>query len=602
MHNGGEAVANDKKSGVDRRKLMIGGAGVLSAALAASGYPRTAIAQNGDAKPASQKTPHAKRSTKPNILFVFTDQERYRAKWPAKLSLPGHEWLQNKGVTFHNHYCPATMCTSSRAVMMTGLTTPDNGMFENCDMKYVGDLSPKIPTIGHLLGKLGYYTAYKGKWHLNRDFDNNEEKLLTTEMQQYGFSDYFGPGDIIGHTLGGYQFDHLVAGSAISWMRRKGRPLQDEQKPWALFVSLVNPHDVMYFNTDAPGENVQDSGYLMKHAARAPDHPLYRATWDEPLPKSLREPMNALGRPQAHGEFLKMWDHVLGHIPLEEERWRRFNDYYINCIRAVDMQLANMFAELEALSMADNTIIVFTSDHGEAGGSHGLHGKGPFAYQETMHLPMYIVHPDVKGGQDCKSLTSHIDFVPTLLSMAGASSERASEAAGRELPGKDFSPVFTNTARAGVNETRDAVLFTYSGLVTNDSEIFRINTEAKVAGKKPIVQLIREGYMPDMKKRGSVRTMFDGRYKFSRYFSPLERNSPKSIDELFKWNDVEIFDLETDPGEVVNIANKRDAQGELISALSGKLEGVIKAEIGTDDGREMPNIPTVDWTIERPDL
>jgi arylsulfatase len=186
--------------------------------------------------------------------------------------------------------------------------------------------------------------------------------------------------------------------------------------------------------------------------------------------------------------------------------------------------------------------------------------------------------------------------------MAGASSERASEAAGRELPGKDFSPVFTNTARAGVNETRDAVLFTYSGLVTNDSEIFRINTEAKVAGKKPIVQLIREGYMPDMKKRGSVRTMFDGRYKFSRYFSPLERNSPKSIDELFKWNDVEIFDLETDPGEVVNIANKRDAQGELISALNGKLEGVIKAEIGTDDGREMPNIPTVDWTIERPDL
>jgi arylsulfatase len=486
--------------------------------------------------------------------------------------------------------------------MLTGLTTPENRMFENCDMRYVGSLSPKIPTIGHMLRKAGYYTAYKGKWHLNADFDNNEEKLLTKQMEQYGFADYFGPGDIIGHTLGGYYFDHLVAGSAITWMRRKGRVLQDEGKPWALFASLVNPHDIMYFNTDAPGENVQNSGYLIKEAARAPDHPIYKATWDEPLPATLLEPLDAPGRPKAHGEFLKMWGHVLGNIPPEEERWRRFNDYYINCTRAVDAQLYNIFNELTALGMADNTIIVFTTDHGEAAGAHGLRGKGPFAYEETMHLPMYVVHPDVKGGQDCKALTGHIDFVPTLLAMAGMSNEQASEAAGRELPGKDFSSAFTNPGRVGVNEVRDSVLFTYSGLVTNDSEIFRINAEAKVAGKKPIVQLIKEGYFPDMKKRGSVRTVFDGRHKFSRYFSPLERNSPKSIDELYKWNDVELFDLEKDRAEVKNLATDKGANGELIMAMNAKLEKVIKAEIGIDDGREMPNIPTVDWTIDRPDL
>lgn len=584
--------------GPNRRAVMLGAAGVMGGALLPPGA--APLAQTAGVKAGPK--PSRARAKQPNILFVFSDQERYRSKWPAGLSLPGHDWLARKGVTFHNHYCPATMCTSSRSVLLTGLTTPDNKMFENCDMRYVGSMSPKIPTIGHMLRKLGYYTAYKGKWHLNRDFDNNEARLLTNEMEQYGFADYFGPGDIIGHTLGGYHFDHLVAGSAITWMRRKGRMLQDEGKPWALFVSLVNPHDIMYFNTDAPGQSVQDSGYLMKHAARAPDHPLYKATWDVPLPASLREPLDSPGRPKAHGEFLKVWDHVLGHIPLEEERWRRFHDYYINCTRAVDAELKAVFAELEALGLADNTIIAYTTDHGEAAGAHGLRGKGPFAYEETMHLPMYVVHPDVKGGQSCKALTGHIDFSPTLLAMAGASLDRASEAAGRALPGKDFSTVFTSPGGAKVNEVREAVLFTYSGLVTNDSEIFRINTEAKVAGKKPIVQLIREGYLPDMRKRGSVRTVFDGRHKFSRYFSPLQRNSPRTIDELYRWNDVELFDLARDPNEVNNLAADRKANGDLVMGMSEKLEDIIKAEIGVDDGREMPDIPTVDWTIDRPDL
>jgi hypothetical protein len=365
---------------------------------------------------------------------------------------------------------------------------------------------------------------------------------------------------------------------------------------------LVNPHDVMYFNADAPGENVQDTGNLMMHAARAPNHPIYQATWDEPLPSTLREAVNSPGRPGAHGEFLRIWNYVLGAIPIEEERWRGFNNYYINCIRSVDLQLAAIFTELENLGLADNTIVVFTTDHGEAAGAHGLRGKGPFAYEETMHLPMYVVHPDVKGGQDCKALTGHIDFAPTLMSLAGATKEQTSDAAGRDLPGKDFANVFTNPGAAGVNDIREAVLFTYSGLITNDSEIFRINTEAKVAGKKPIVQFIREGYFPDMKKRGSVRATFDGRYKFARYFSPLERNARSNLDELYANNDVELFDLAADPAEAKNLALDRKANADLLTAMNAKLEKVIKVEIGTDDGREMPDIPTVDWTVDRPDL
>lgn len=581
-----------------RREILLG-----AAALGAIAASPAALAQQAESKAKAQPAQKTSASKKPNFVFIFTDQERYRSKWPPGLDLPAHERLAKSGVTFHNHYCPATMCTSSRSVMLTGLTTPNNGMFENCDMPYVGSLSTKIPTIGHMLRKAGYFTAYKGKWHLNRDFDAEEpDRLLTAEMEKYGFADFFSPGDVIGHTLGGYQFDHLVSGSAIAWLRRRARPLADEGKPWSLTVSLVNPHDVMYFNTDAPGEQVQDTGYLMKRAARAPAHPLYRAKWDIPLPASLREPLDAPGRPKAHGEFLKVWDYVLGQIPMEDERWRRFNDYYVNCMRDVDQQVATILKELDDLGLSENTVIIYTSDHGEAAGAHGLHGKGPFAYQETMHLPLYVVHPDVRGGGNCKALTSHLDFVPTLLSMAGVPAGKQGDIAGRDLAGKDISTVFTNPGAAGVHEVRDSVLFTYSGLVTNDHEIFKLNTEAKVAGKKPIIELIKAGYMPDMKKRGSMRTVFDGRYKFSRYFSPLERNRPRTLDEIYNFNDVELFDLESDPIEMKNLANDRKKNGELVLAMSEKLEAIIKTEIGADDGREMPNIPTIDWTINKVDL
>jgi len=538
-----------------------------------------------------------------NIVFLFGDQERYFSKWPTGLSLPARERLRRTGVTFENHYTSAIMCTPSRSVLTTGLQTPDNGMFDNADVPWVESLSTSVPTVGHMLRKAGYYTAYKGKWHLNKEFDVNEpEKLFTKEMDAYGFSDYVSPGDLIAHTLGGYEFDHLIASSAVSWLRRVGRPLSNQGKPWSLFVSLVNPHDIMYFNTDAPGRKVQDSGKLLKRAAGAPDHELYRGTWDLPVAATLREPMDAPGRPRAHGEFLKVWDHVLGHIPLEEERWRRFNDFYINSIRTMDLQIANLLQELDALGLADRTIIVFTSDHGELAGAHGLHGKGPMAYEEGIHIPLVIRHPDVSGGQSCRALTSHIDIVPTLLSMAGLSESRRGEVAGRDLPGKDLTSVLGNPGSADLHAARAGILFTYSGLSTNDAGLFAVAGEAIAAGKDPRASMKASGFTPDLKKRGSVRTVFDGRYKFSRYFAPVDRNKPGTLDELYKANDVELFDLQTDPSETKNIALEREKNMELIATMSGKLEALIKAEIGDDNGREMPEVSTITWTIDRPDL
>ncbi len=567
----------------------------------AAGGAAASLAGMASARAQSQATrsagaPHAR----PNIVFIFTDQERYRLPKAPGLSLPAHERLQRSGVTFHNHYCPAAMCTSTRSVLLTGLQVPDTGMADNCDVAWQRNMSTKIPTIGHMLRKAGYYTAYKGKWHLSREFDVADRlDHLNKEMEKYGFGDFHSPGDIMAHALGGYQFDHLIAGTAVTWLRRKAQPMAADGKPFALFVSLINPHDIMYFNTDLPGQHVQDTGVLFMHAARAPNNQLYKAEWDAPIAESLTQPFDAPGRPKAHGEFEKMWAYVLGRIPPEEARWRHFDNFYINSIRSVDMQVDSILKELDSLGLADRTIVIFTSDHGEMAGAHGLRGKGPFAYEENLHLPFYLVHPDVKGGQDWRALSGHIDVVPTLLAMAGVDATKRAEFAGRDLAGKDLTPLLTNPGGADVHAAREAVLYTYSCLATNDSGVFQIAADAKAAGKKPALAVLKQRYVPDLKKRGAVRTAFDGRYKFSRYFSPLDHNRPTTIEQLYAANDVELFDLNTDQQEMTNLAADKDANRDLIMAMNAKLDALIKAEIGVDDGRQLPNIPLVTWTIDR---
>ncbi len=547
----------------------------------------------------------ARASTTPyNILFVFTDQERFAIPRPQGLSLPGHERLQRTGTKFINHYVGAVMCSSSRSILMTGLQTPDNGVFENLNVPWVPNMSTKIPTIGHMLRKAGYYAAYKGKWHLTREFDEHDPThLFTAEMEEYGFSDYASPGDVVGHTLGGYEFDDLIADSAVTWLRRKGRPLNDAGKPWALTLSLVNPHDIMYFSTDLPGKPVQDKGDLIFRAAPVPHHQFYNARWDVPLSGSLTQPFDEAGRPQAHFEYQKGWDALLGHIPAETWRWQRFEDFYVNSLRSVDLKLARLLGELDLLGLSEKTIIIYTADHGEMSGEHGLRNKGPFAYERNVHVPFYVVHPDVRGGRSSKALTAHIDVAPTILDFGGVKPGQLGELAGRELPGKSIAPALGHPETAGAHEIRESILFTYSGLVLNDGAVLESVAKVMAAGENPKDPAVikKHGIQPDLKKRGTMRMVYDGRYKFSRYFSPLERNLPSNLDELYANNDVELFDLQADPKEMTNLAPKKGSNDKLATEMSGKLQAAIKAEIGVDDGREMPDFKGISWTIDTVD-
>ncbi len=102
----------------------------------------------------------------PNILFILVDQERYFKEHPKELEIPGRRRLMDMGVTFTNHYIASAVCTSSRSVIYSGQHMPVTGMFDNVNFPFVPSLTTNLPTIGTMMRQLGYYTAYKGKWHL----------------------------------------------------------------------------------------------------------------------------------------------------------------------------------------------------------------------------------------------------------------------------------------------------------------------------------------------------------------------------------------------------------------------------------------------------
>jgi arylsulfatase len=109
----------------------------------------------------------------PNILFILTDQERFfrPGELPSGYELPAHAKLAKRGTTFVNHRIASCVCTSSRSVIYTGRHIQQTRMFDNTNFPWISSMSTEVPTLGHMLRAAGYTTAYKGKWHLTKEFE-----------------------------------------------------------------------------------------------------------------------------------------------------------------------------------------------------------------------------------------------------------------------------------------------------------------------------------------------------------------------------------------------------------------------------------------------
>ena len=273
----------------------------------------------------------------------------------------------------------------------------------------------------------------------------------------------------------------------------------------------------------------------------------------------------------------------------DDQAWRLGLNFYLNSTRDVDRSIDVVLDALAASGQADRTVVIFTSDHGEMAGSHGLRQKGNLVYDENFHVPLVICHPDVPGGSRTDALGSAIDLAPTLLDIAGVDSATIAE----EFPalhGRSLLPTLTGQS------VRDGVLTAVEIVTTLDNGFWRS------LGEPDGAQRVQAGSLrPDWNKRGFLRGYTDHRYTLGRYFSPLEPNRPRTIERLLADNDVVLYDRETDPNEQVNLAAD-PMHHEILAELSNKLESLIDAEIGTDTRAWVPERPRlVGWPTWRGD-
>jgi arylsulfatase A-like enzyme len=260
-------------------------------------------------------------------------------------------------------------------------------------------------------------------------------------------------------------------------------------------------------------------------------------------------------------------------------------NYYWNCTRDSDRHLAVLLDHLRTSGSMADTVILFTSDHGELLGAHGMRGKGTFAARESARTPAVVVHPLGRRGVECEALSSHVDIAPTLLSLAGVDLAAVRD----QLPmlvGHDLSRcVFEADATV---DREIGVLLHWTPILYQDHRNVRRFADIRTfdpADRLPaIVELMDVG----LRRRGQMRGVCDGRWKFQRYGTPHDASRPRTYEALHASHDIELYDTETDPGETDNLAADPQRWRDDIERLNNMLNRLLTVEVGDDDRSFVP--------------
>jgi arylsulfatase len=518
-----------------------------------------------------------------NILFIVTDQEQSFVDLPSGLDLPAHDRLRERSVAFRRFQVNSTPCGPSRSVIYSGQHTQHTRLFVNPNVPPHPELPRDMPSMGTIFRELGYHTVYKGKWHLSNlnhgvDFHLQRYPETSCALEPWGFSEYTHDGDHHGIAWEGFKHDGSIAADAANWLLGVSGHKPDDG-PWLLAVNFVNPHDIMFFDATGSMQDERLDPIRVAPMMPAPRAPLYSDRLDLTLPVSFADDLT--GKPDAHRQDRRLADLMYGRLPLDdEEGWLNYRNYYCNCIRDVDRHVMLLLDALEASGEADRTIVVFTSDHGEMAGAHGMRQKGASIYRENLGVSLFVDHPDVKGASETDALGTSLDIIPTLLGMTGVDEGVARE----RWPG--LAGVSLAGAVTGSPTERDerGMLINYTATLAWDVDFVEalFNGQVRGAFTAEEERVLAEGQSRD--HHACIRGIADGRYKFARYFKPAEHHVPDDWQTLIRYNELELYDIETDPFEMDNMANDPEAHRELIMGLNHRLNALIEAEVGVDDG------------------
>jgi arylsulfatase A-like enzyme len=332
----------------------------------------------------------------PNLLIIYTDQLScwaLSAYSGTHLSTPHIDSLANEGVLFLNYFTNSAVCTPSRGCFLTGRYPHAHGAYKNNIPMNLDEI-----TFAQILKDNGYETGYAGKWHL----DGPRRPGWVNPDRAFGFTDNY------------YMYNRG------HWKKIEDSPMQETDP-------VIYPYKVIGNETSYPTDWLTSKTIDFINKPRKVPF-CYMVSYPDPhTPFTVRKPYNTMYNPGSMSFPIS--------VPQElHEKLAKLKSQYLGEVKCIDDNVGKIIDALKRGGIYDNTIVVFTTDHGEYMGEHGLMGKNQI-YETAIHIPLIIRWPQkIKAGMRIKNILSTVDFQRTILSLMDYKSS------GREQ-GRDASPL-----------------------------------------------------------------------------------------------------------------------------------------------------------------
>jgi len=488
----------------------------------------------------------ASAAAPPNIIYIMSDDHTSQAIGAyggrlAKLNpTPTIDRLAREGMLFENCFVTNSICTPSRACVMTGQYNHINKVYD-----LGGKLEPARQTLPIEMKKAGYQTAMIGKWHLEEEPASFDYYNVLPGQGKYHDPEFIVRGDqpwpknLIKRK--GQHVTDAITDIALDWLKKE----RDPNKPFFLMYHHKAPHDMFEY---AP----RYEDYLKDIDIPEPDSLWKQPSFGSLATRGYQDELlpyigTSIGDRNLRRNYVKEWHHE--GVPTVDERKRvAYNDYlkrYLRCVKGVDDSLALFFDYLRSAGLMDNTIIVYTSDQGMMLGEHDYQDKR-WMYEESLRMPFIIRYPGaIKAGSRTNSIIENVDFAPTLLDFAGVKAPEV-------MQGRSFKTICeTNTEPA---DWKQSAYYRYW------MHLWHHDNPGMMGLRTKTHKLI----------------FYYGMGRDDKY----PRTPPA-------W---ELYDLKKDPHEVVNVYDD-PAYASVVTDMKQQLSARRKA-IG-DDGKDYPEIEAV---------
>lgn len=537
----------------------------------------------------------AAATQRPNIVYIMCDDHAFQciSAYGSPISklapTPNIDRIAERGMRFDRAFVENSLSTPSRACLMTGLYSNQNGQ------RQLGEGIDTTRTFfTEQLQQAGYQTAVVGKWHMGCDPKGFDYYHIYNDQGQYYNPQYRGT-DTDGKYIveEGYSTD-LTTDHALSFIEHR-----DTNKPFCLLLHHKAPHRNWLANTKYFGmydnvtfplpETFYDDYETRGSAVRTQKMSVTKDmrweqdfkvpemldtanadSWDSYL--SLMNEVNRMNPEQriAWGKYYfprnrRLLEARLTGKELDEWKYQNYIRDYMSVIKSVDESVGRVLDYLDSHGLTDNTIIVYTSDQGFYMGEHGWFDKR-FMYEESLRTPLLIAYPGhIQPGTVCNKLVQNIDYAPTFLDLAGISKPK-------ELPGRSLTPLF----KAGdkVKGWRNSIYYHYYDYPTY--HMVRKHDGVRTDRYK-LIHFYGAGGLDAVKENKYQRQPGTREHGCMTYLTSLGYFEPK--DSAVNYN--ELYDLQADPHELNNLYGKPGYE-KITKQLQKQLTDYRKS-IGVDE-------------------